>query len=180
LSEYYEKAKRTVLSVLRKNILLSTTNSQQGNLQIQNQPPPRYLSSEYLCGSSLAGELAIFDYISSAVVSQQQQQTNLNKSISLSQSRSQTFLSKIQNGESNDDAPTLEFEDEYTDFLDMEVDIESASMYGDDDLFIKTDMPIWMLYLHKKFSDPTTHTNYFYYVSLFIPILYLNHIQDFG
>ncbi|CAF4540303.1 unnamed protein product [Didymodactylos carnosus] len=80
LSEYYEKAKRTVLSVLRKNILLSTTNSQQGNLQIQNQPPPRYLSSEYLCGSSLAGELAIFDYISSAVVSQQQQQTNLNKS----------------------------------------------------------------------------------------------------
>ncbi|CAF0948619.1 unnamed protein product, partial [Didymodactylos carnosus] len=200
LPEYYKKDKRTVLSVLRKKILLSS-NSQQGNLQIQNQPPPRYLSSEYLCGSSLASELAIFDYISSAVVSQQQQQqqqTNLNKSISLSQSGSQTFLSKIQNGDSNGDAAILEFEDDNTDFLDMEVDklnqhpcmvmmicllkhmehnhiipttIITTGENGSTTTTNGTgnivhsqpssmaDMPTWMSYLHKKFSDPTTHTN---------------------
>ncbi|CAF5153849.1 unnamed protein product, partial [Rotaria sp. Silwood1] len=60
LERYYAKDKRTLLNILCKKIL---TTSKSDNLLHQQQclsSTPRYLSSQYLFGSSLTDELAVF------------------------------------------------------------------------------------------------------------------------
>ncbi|CAF1285505.1 unnamed protein product [Rotaria sordida] len=76
LERYNAKDKRTLLNILCKKILTTSKSDNSLHQQQHLSSTPRYLSSQYLFGTSLTDELAVFDFTSAAV---NQQQNDLNK-----------------------------------------------------------------------------------------------------
>ena len=138
LERYYKKDRRTLLNLLSKKTGSSTERAPSS---------PRYLPSQYLFGSSLADELAVFDF-TSAAVSQQQ---------------------------NDGDRPALiegSSEAEPSEFIEMEIDelnlhpcmiplvcllkhMESNGISSS----TSSEMPPWMICLYKRFHDPAVHLN---------------------
>ncbi|CAF4779259.1 unnamed protein product, partial [Rotaria sp. Silwood2] len=100
LERYYKKDKRTLLNILCKKIVTSL-NSDNPLHQQRSSTTPRYLPSQYLFGSSLTDELAVFDFTSVAA-SQQQNDLNKNQLNSLPENSIEISLQK-----KNDDRPAL-------------------------------------------------------------------------
>ena len=150
LEHYYKKDKRTLLHLLCKKIR-TTSNTDTPS---RSSPSPRYLPSQYLFGSSLTDELAVFDF-TSAVVSQQQMPLTSNE----------------------DDGPALidGAEDDDTDVIDIEMDDLNqhpcmipmvcllkhmeATGIATTNALTPTDMPPWMICLYKKFHDTSVPLN---------------------
>ena len=187
LDRYYKKDKRTLLNILCKKIF-STTKSDANTNHQRSTTSPRYLSSQYLFGSSLTDELAVFDFTSAAV---NQQLTELNKS----QSNSLFDQSSMKLSQTNrtDEQPALidgTDDDVAGDLIDMEMDelnlhpcmvpmvcllkhMENTGITPSTNLFSSSqsiEMPAWMICLYKKFSDPLVCLN----IKLFIMRLILH------
>ncbi|CAF5049236.1 unnamed protein product [Rotaria sp. Silwood1] len=144
LERYYAKDKRTLLNILCKKIL--TTSKTDNSLHQQRlSSTPRYLSSQYLFGSSLTDELAVFDFTSAAFIKK-----------------------KIDN---NDRPALIEGSDDVigSEFIDMEMNelnlhlcmvpmvcllkhMETNGIIPINDCV--SEMPPWMICMYKKFSDP--------------------------
>ncbi len=153
------------MNILCKKLLTSSSNTEN---QPRSSTTPRYLPSQYLFGSSLTDELAVFDF-TSAVVSQQQNDSNKNQSNSFQETSFEISLHK-----KDDDRPALiEGKDDElgSHFLEIEMDelnlhpcmipmicllkhMETTGI-----ITTQTDMPPWMTCLYKKFSDPTVGLN---------------------
>ena len=166
LEQYYQKDKRTLLNILCKKL----RNSSNSDNTFRSSPSstPRYLPSQYLFGSSLTDELAIFDF-TSAVVSQQQNDSNKNSSNSLQETSMEISLEKH-----DDDRPALiEGTDDQlgSNYLQIEMDQLNLHpsmvpmicllkhMQSTGIITPQTDMPPWMICLYKKFSEPTVALN---------------------
>ncbi|CAF1189299.1 unnamed protein product, partial [Adineta ricciae] len=171
LEHYYKKDKRTLLNILSKKLLTSSPNSDN---QQRLSTPPRYLPSQYLFGSSLTDELAVFDF-TSAVVTQLHSDLSKTQSNSLSENTLEISLQR-----KDDDRPALVegADDELgTDFLDIEMDdlnlhpcmvpmiclLKHMETHGitppPTTANTQSDMPPWMICLYKKFHDATVHLN---------------------
>ncbi len=174
LERYYKKDKRTLLNILCKKILtISKSNNSSEQQRITSTP--RYLSSQYLFGSSLTDELAVFDFTSAAV---HQQQNDLNKSLtnSLSDNSSTDLLLQKKD---NDGPALIEGSDDEigTEFINMEMDelnlhpcmvpmvcllkhMETSGIIpSNENLSHLSEMPPWMICMYKKFSDPILSFN---------------------
>ncbi|UJR22353.1 hypothetical protein I4U23_025415 [Adineta vaga] len=171
LEHYYKKDKRTLLNILSKKLLTSSPNSDN---QQRSTTTPRYLPSQYLFGSSLTDELAVFDF-TSAIVTQQHSDFNKTQSSSLPENTLEiSLLNK------NDDRPALieGTDDELsTEFLDIEMDelnlhpcmvpmvclLKHMEIHGitpsSSTLTTQSEMPPWMICLYKKFCDTTVEFN---------------------
>jgi DNA-dependent protein kinase catalytic subunit len=158
---------------LCKKIL--TTSKSDNQSQQRLSTTPRYLSSQYLFGSSLTDELAVFDFTSAAV---NQQQNDLNKS--LSNSLSDNSSTNLSFQLKDDDGPALieGSDDELgTEFIDMEMDelnlhpcmvpmvcllkhMEASGITPSvENPSQSSEMPAWMICMYKKFSDPLLSFN---------------------
>ncbi|CAM4805641.1 unnamed protein product [Rotaria magnacalcarata] len=164
LERYYRKDNRTLLNILCKKIRTSSNSDSQQ----RSSATPRYLPSQYLFGSSLTDELAVFDFTSAAVT---QQQNDLNKSQSNSLAESSM---KISLHKKSDDRPALiegTDTDFGADFLELEMDELNLHpcmvpmvcllkhMETNGITPVQSDMPPWMICLYKKFSDPSIPFN---------------------
>ncbi|CAF1382145.1 unnamed protein product [Rotaria sordida] len=147
LERYYAKDKRILLNILCKTIL--TTSKTDNSLHQQRlSSTPHYLSLKYLFGCSLTDELAVFDFILATV---NQQQNDLNKTLI----------------EGSDDEIGSEF-------IDMEMNernlhpcmvpmvcllkhMETNGIIPINDHI--SDIPLWMICMYKKFSDPLISFN---------------------
>ena len=168
LERYYKKDKRTLLNILCKKIL----NLSKSDSASQQRVPttPRYLSSQYLFGSSLTDELAVFDFTSAAV---NQQQNDLNRSLSNSLSDHSSMDVSLTTVHQDGPALLQGTDDELgSEFIDMEMDelnlhpcmvpmvcllkhMEASGITPTaDHLSQSSDMPAWMICMYKKFSDP--------------------------
>ncbi|CAF3651048.1 unnamed protein product [Rotaria socialis] len=175
LERYYKKDKRTLLNILCKKIL-TTSKSDNPSHQQRLSSTPRYLSSQYLFGSSLTDELAVFDFTSAAV---NQQHNDLSKSLSSSLSDN-TSTNLLSQKKLDDDKPALieGSDDEIgSEFIDMEMDelnlhpcmvpmvcllkhMETNGIIPINDNFShSSEMPLWMICVYKKFSDPLISFN---------------------
>ncbi|CAF3812228.1 unnamed protein product [Rotaria sordida] len=167
LERYYKKDKRTLLNILCKKILTSSNSDNQLHQQ-RSSTIPRYLPSQYLFGSSLTDELAIFDFTS---VAASQQQNDLNKS-QLNSSLENSI--EISLNKKNDDRPALiegTDNDFGANFIEIEMDELNLHpcmvpmicllkhMEANGITTVQSDMPPWMICLYKKFSDPTIPFN---------------------
>ena len=168
LERYYKKDKRTLLNILCKKIL--SNSKADSSTQQRVLSTPKYLSSQYLFGSSLSDELAVFDFTSAAVVDFN------NKSLSANSSCSTMNIS-LEKKDSDVPALIEGSDDEIgSEFIDMEMDelnlhpcmvpmvcllkhMETSGIISQ-----STDMPAWMICLYKKFSDPLLAFN----IKLFI------------
>ncbi|CAF0848203.1 unnamed protein product, partial [Adineta ricciae] len=169
LERYYKKDKRTLLNILCKKIL-TASKSNDPSQQQRLASTPRYLSSQYLFGSSLTDELAVFDFTSAAV---NQQHNDLNKSLSTSLTEQSTTNLSFQQKDYDGPALIEGSDDEIgSEFIDMEMDelnlhpsmvpmvcllkhMETSGIIPRcDNLSQSVDMPAWMICLYKKFSDP--------------------------
>ncbi|CAF4027187.1 unnamed protein product, partial [Rotaria sp. Silwood1] len=160
LERYYAKDKRTLLNILCKKIL--TTSKTDNSLHQQRlSSTPRYLSSQYLFGSSLTDELAVFDFTSAAFIKK-----------------------KIDN---NDRPALIEGSDDVigSEFIDMEMNelnlhlcmvpmvcllkhMETNGIIPINDCV--SEMPPWMICMYKKFSDPLITFN----IKLFLMCLIIH------
>ncbi|CAF4915020.1 unnamed protein product, partial [Rotaria sp. Silwood1] len=172
LEHYYKKDKRTLLNILCKKILTSSNTDNQ-YYQQRSSITPRYLPSQYLFGSSLTDELALFDF-TSVVASQQQNDLNKNQLNSFTENSFEiSFNKKI------DDRPALieDTDNNYgINFIEIEMDELNLHpcmipmicllkhMETNGITPIQSDMPPWMICLYKKFSDTTIIFN----IKLFI------------
>lgn len=131
---------------------------------------PRYLSSQYLFGSSLSDELAVFDFTSAAV---NQQQNDFNKSLTNSLA-SNSSMDVCVSKKDNDGPALIEGSDDEigSEFIDMEMDelnlhpcmvpmvcllkhMEASGITPTHETFSQSlEMPPWMICMYKKFSDP--------------------------
>ncbi|CAF1450470.1 unnamed protein product [Rotaria sordida] len=172
LERYYKKDKCTLLNILCKKILTSSNSDNQLHQQ-RSSTTPRYLPSQYLFGSSLTDELAVFDFTSIAA-SQQQNDLNKNQLNLLSENSFEISLNK-----NNDDRPALiegTDNDFRANFIEIEMDELNLHpcmvpmicllkhMETNGIIPIQSDMPSWMICLYKKFSDTTITFN----IKLFI------------
>ncbi|CAF0853365.1 unnamed protein product [Rotaria sordida] len=122
LERYYAKDKRKLLNILCKKILTTSESDNSLHQQQRLSSTPHYLSSQYLFGSSLTDELAVFDFTSAAV---NQQQNDLNKSLTNSLSdNSSTNLINQKKLDDNDRPALIEGSDDEigSEFIDMEMD----------------------------------------------------------
>ena len=162
------------MNILCKKIL-STSKSDNQSQQHRLNSTPRYLSSQYLFGSSLSDELAVFDFTSAAV---NQQQNDFNKS--LTNSLAENSSMDVALAKTNNDGPALieGSDDEIgSEFIDMEMDelnlhpcmvpmvcllkhMEASGITPTHELFSQSlEMPAWMICMYKKFSDPLLSFN---------------------
>jgi len=164
LEHYYKKDNRTLINLLSKKLL---TNSNSSNSI--SAPSPRYLASQYLFGSSLTDELAVFDF-TSAIVTQQQNDSN----------KSQDTMMEISLNIKDQDQPALiEGTDDQLGEKLLEIEMDELNLHPSmipmicllkhmDTIGIATnqsnEMPPWMICLYKKFHDPNVHLN----IKLFI------------
>ncbi|CAF4686475.1 unnamed protein product, partial [Rotaria sp. Silwood2] len=172
LERYYAKDKRTLLNRLCKKIL-TTSKSDNPQYQQRLSSTPRYLSSQYLFGSSLTDELAVFDFTSAAV---NQQQNDLNKSLSNSLLDNSSTNLMNQKKIDNDRPALIEGSDDEigSEFIDMEMDelnlhpcmvpmvclLKHMETNGIIPINNHThEMPPWMICMYKKFSDPLISFN---------------------
>jgi DNA-dependent protein kinase catalytic subunit len=158
------------LNILCKKLL---TSSNADNQQ-RSSTTPRYLPSQYLFGSSLTDELAVFDFTSAAVTQQHNDLNNKSQSNSLPENSMEISLHK-----KDDDRPALiegtDDDDLSTDFIEIEMDelnlhpcmvpmicllkhMETNGIISSNTTF-PTEMPPWMISLYKKFSDPMAGFN---------------------
>ncbi|CAF1316968.1 unnamed protein product [Adineta steineri] len=174
LERYYKKDKRTLLNILCKKILTSSKLDNSSQQRISSTP--RYLSSQYLFGSSLTDELAVFDFTSAAV---NQQQNDLNKSLSSSSSEQSSANISLEKKDYDGPALIEGSDDELgTEFIDMEMDelnlhpcmvpmvcllkhMENSGIIPllNENSSQTSDMPAWMICMYKKFSDPLLSFN---------------------
>ncbi|CAF1392236.1 unnamed protein product [Adineta steineri] len=177
LEHYYKKDKRTLLNILSKKILTLSNSNSDNQQQQRLSTPPRYLPSQYLFGSSLTDELAVFDFTSVAVSQQQNDLNNKIQSNSLPENSPEISLYK-----KDDDKPALiegTSDDEIgTDLIEIEMDelnlhpcmipmvclLKHMETNGITSSNTQSDMPPWMICLYKKFNDPTIGFN----IKLFI------------
>ena len=178
LERYYKKDKRTLLNILCKKILNASKSNSTAEQQQRANTTPRYLASQYLFGSSLTDELAVFDFTSAAV---NQQQNDLSRSLSSSLSDQSSM--EVHSARKDDDGPALiqGTDDELgSEFIDMEMDdlnlhpcmvpmvclLKHMENSGITPLVNTSssqsqslEMPAWMICLYRKFSDPLLSFN---------------------
>lgn len=167
LEHYYQKDKRTLLNILCKKLL---TSSNTDNTHRSPSNTPRYLPSQYLFGSSLTDELAIFDFTSAVVSQQQQSDQNKNSGHSLQETSMEISLHKH-----DDDRPAL-IEGTNDDQLGsnlLQIEMDQLNLHPCMVPMIcllkhmqtmgiitpQTDMPPWMICLYNKFREPTVAWN---------------------
>lgn len=161
--------------------ILTTSKSDNPAIQQRLSSTPRYLSSQYLFGSSLTDELAVFDFTSAAV---NQQQNDLNKSQTSSFNDNSSTNLSIKKTFDDDKPALIEGSDDEigSEFIDMEMDdlnlhpcmvpmvcllkhMETNGIIPNIESFPQSsEMPPWMICLYKKFSDPLISFN----IKLFI------------
>ena len=166
LERYYQKDKRTLLNILCKKLL---TSSNPDNHQVRSVTTPRYLPSQYLFGSSLTDELAIFDFTSAVVSQQQQNESNKNQANSLQETSMEISLHR-----NDDDRPALiEGTDDELGMQVLQIEMDELNLHPcmvpmicllkhmqtNGITPVQNDMPPWMACLYKKFSEVTVGLN---------------------